>query len=176
MDSSYLLVEFRSIALGYKEVNSIILNYPVELFLVKNICPGSILFIFKGNDHDILGIKNYLKEKNISALPILNIHEGVIGRINSPDKSIKISSLMICEFKNSISAIKASELCLKASGVSIIKIHFQVGLFGKGILILSGLLSSLENSKETILNNFSDKEIVALEIIENPVEELIKCI
>ena len=83
---------------------------------------------------------------------------------------------MICEFKNSISAIKASDLCLKASGVSIIKIHFQVGLFGKGILILSGLLSSLENSKETILNNFSDKEIIALEIIENPVEELIKCI
>lgn len=176
MNSSYLLTEFSSIAIGYRELNCIILNYPIELFLVKNICPGNILFIFKGNDHDVLEIKKYLKGKNISALSLLNIHEAVISRINSTDKSGKIFSLMICEFKNSISAIKASDLCLKESDISLIKIHFQVGLFGKGIIILNGLFSSLEKSKETILNNFSNRDIVALEIIENPVEELIKCI
>ena len=54
MDSSYLLVEFSSIAIGYKEVNFIILNYPVELFITKNICPGHILFIYKGGDHEVL--------------------------------------------------------------------------------------------------------------------------
>ena len=83
---------------------------------------------------------------------------------------------MICEFKNSISAIKASDLCLKESNISLVKIHFQIGLFGKGITILSGLLSGLENSKKIILDNFSNRDIIALEIIENPVGELIKCI
>lgn len=176
MDSSYLLVEFSSIAIGYKEVNFIILNYPVELFMTKNICPGHILFIFKGGDHDVLEIKKYLREKNISTIPVLNIHEDIMKRINTSDKSLKISSLMICEFKNSISAIKASDLCLKESNISLVKIHFQIGLFGKGITILSGLLSGLENSKKIILDNFSNKGIIALEIIENPVGELIKCI
>ncbi|MBU5669778.1 BMC domain-containing protein [Peptoniphilus sp. MSJ-1] len=178
MLSSFLLVEFPSIAIGYKEINDIILNYPVYLFLSRNVCPGRIVFILNGNDNDILDIHNYFKTNKILSIDILNVEEEVIAKINKNTKASDISksSLMMCEFKNSISAIKASDLVFKAANVSLLKISFRVGLFGKSIAIFSGLLSDLESSKTIILDNFTNKDVVALEIIENPVGELLEWI
>lgn len=176
MLSSFSLVEFESIAKGYKEMNNIILNYPVSLFLSRNVCPGRMIFIFKGNESDILEIDKYFKSKNFSSIYILNIQEEIIEKINTVNKTKNISSLMICEFKNSIYAMKASDLCIKEANIDLIKLEFRIGLFGKSISVFSGLLSNLQSSKTKILDNFSNKDIVAIEIIENPVGELIKCI
>ncbi|OLR65527.1 BMC domain-containing protein [Peptoniphilus porci] len=176
MLSSFLLAEFQSIATGYKEMNNILLNYPVDLFLSKNICPGRMLFIFNGNESDILEIDKYFKSKKISSIYILNIHEEIIEKINTTKKPTNISSFMICEFKNSICAMKASDLCVKEANIELVKLEFRIGLFGKSISVFNGLLSSLQSSKIAILDNLSNNDIVAIEIIENPVGELIKCI
>lgn len=174
MENSFVLIEFTSIAKAYGTINYILLNHPVNIFFKKDLCPGRVLYILQGSSNDVIDIKSYLIENKIPTQSILNVSDEVINSLNKKNLS-NLNSILVCEFNKSIYAIKSCDLCYKKSIVDIVEIKFNVGLFGKAILVLSSDVSNLKNSMSLIEENFK-KNIIGLELIERPTKELIKCL
>lgn len=174
MSKSVCLLEFHSISKAFSTLNDILLRHTVKIFLDKKICPGRYIILFEGNENDIKEISdNIYGAKGVLCQIINSISEELINVLKKKSVPKFNKSIGIFEFVHTIDAIKLADIAIKQSGITINKIDFSLGLFGKGIIYCSGNISNLEDFKKYILENCSDKDIIGLEIILRPCEELI---
>ncbi|MDY2987879.1 MAG: BMC domain protein [Peptoniphilus sp.] len=176
MNKSFILIEFNQISKSYEILNDILLNYPVKIFLSKNICPGRILFILEGFDSDLISINIFCKDNHVNSDLVLNISKDIIKIINKNPSFKNFSSLFVLESKNSITAIKAADICNKYSNINLLKIQINLGLFGKGLFFAQGELSSTKQCSKLISKFFNENDIINTSIIERPTQELLKII
>lgn len=177
INKSICLLEFRSIAQTFAILNELILGFPVNVFLNRRICPGKYIILLDGNESDIAGCVNYVKDiKNITWRIVNSISSETCHALRHKVAISSNTPIGIFEFTNSCDAIKWADIAIKKSGLIINRIEFTIGLFGKGILVCSGTNASLQDFKNYMGENIKNKNIVDMEIISRPTEELIKLI
>lgn len=178
MDKSLALLEFNPITTGYIVVDKLLKTFSVNLIRHNRICPGALLSILSGNTEDINEIIEICTKNKIRCQSILNISEEIISYIdkNTLRKANKLNPIVnigIFETRHCLHAIKAADIMIKTSAVQIEKLDFSLGLYGKGLLIISGSISDLKSAIEMASEHVPEHDLLENAIIPNVASELI---
>lgn len=177
MKKTLLLLEFRSIAIGFVYLDEITKNFNVKIEKTGILCPGKYIIVCSGLQGEITSLDSYLDtlkdkytDKNISKILVSGVSVSILEKLNRAikfDKSVR--SLGLIEFSNSIRAIETADFLEDESPVEVVTIRAGVGMFDKGVVLFEGDTSAVKNSINRIKEK-NLKELINAECINSPSE------
>ncbi|MBN2371350.1 MAG: BMC domain-containing protein [Vicinamibacteria bacterium] len=148
--SSVGLVEVTSIAFGYLAEDAMLKTASVELLLARTICAGKYLVVVGG---DVASVEaaveagaNAAEGSLIEKRVIPHVHPSVFPAISmavdlSPDQT---KALGVIETFSASSIIEVADAAAKTAAVTLIRIHLAMAIGGKGLVLLTGDVASVE--------------------------------
>ena len=164
-------MEFRSIARGLECVNSLLKNFPVELVILKTLCPGKILASFTG---EIAAVQNALETAKNGDLTYIddfmlgNPVPQLIAAVRGVTPAADHGALGVMETFTASQGFVAADTAVKASGVSLVKIHIARGLAGKAHIYLTGSLGQVEAAIAAVEERFHPQVLGEQTIVASP--------
>ncbi len=179
MNKSLGLIEVRSIAIGIKAADEMLKSADVELVIATPICPGKYIIIVTGNVGSVKNaVETGIKIGDIFIVDnqiINNISEKVIPALSGTSQIDDVKSIGVIETISAVTSVKAGDIAVKVSNVDLIEIRIARGLGGKGFLIFSGELSSVNSAVKACMNELQDEgTIISSSVIASPHKELIE--
>lgn len=178
MNRSLGLIELRSIATGIKAADEMLKSADVELVLSTPICPGKYVILVSGNVGSVKNaVETGVREAGIFIVDshiINNVSEKVIPALSGTSCIDGVKSIGVIESMSALASIKAGDTAVKASNVELLEIRIARGLGGKGFVIFSGELSSVNSAVQACINQLQDSgQIIGTSVIASPHKELI---
>jgi microcompartment protein CcmL/EutN len=144
------LLEVTSIALGYQAEDAMLKAAPVELLLARTICSGKYLVIVGG---DVAAVEAAVEAGAVPAGGAL-IESRVIPHVH-PDVFPAISmaaavdperarALGVIETFSASSIVEVADAAAKSAEVQLLRIHVAMAIGGKGFVLLTGDVASVE--------------------------------
>lgn len=173
------LVELKSIPVGLETADEMLKAANVELVMATPICPGKYMILVTG---DVGAVKSAVESgKRIAGVFLVeshvinNIHEDVLVGLTGYTEIENIKSIGAIETISALTAIKAGDIAVKSSNVQLVEIRVAKGLGGKGFLIFSGEVSSVESAVKSCLNELGEYgSIISTSVIHSPHKSLIE--
>ncbi len=144
------LVELSSVATGYLAEDAMIKAAPVQLVLARTICSGKYLIVVAG---DVASVEASVNAGAAVAGASL-IEKRHIARVHAsvfPALSMAVDfdpgtmrSLGIIETFSASTTIEAADTAAKTAEVTLLRVHLAMALGGKGFVLLTGDVSSVE--------------------------------
>ncbi|MFB3815086.1 MAG: BMC domain-containing protein [Terriglobales bacterium] len=144
------LVEVSSVAIGYLAEDAMLKAAPVELLLARSICSGKYLIVVAG---DVASVNAAVDAGTaaaggciIEARRIPRVHPSVFPAIaNTVDLDpSQFASLGVVETFSASSIIDVADAAAKCANVALLRVHLAMALGGKGFVLLTGDVSSVE--------------------------------
>lgn len=181
MKKSLGLIELKSIPIGIKAADEMLKSGDVELILSTPVCPGKHIVIVSGR---VDAVKSSVKTGEIVGGTFLvqshilpNVDESIFPAISGTTDISEIKSLGIIETISALTSIQAGDIAVKASKVQLVEIRIARGLGGKGFLIITGEISSVNSAVNSCLNELKESgSITSYSIIASPHKDIINSI
>lgn len=136
------VIELKSIAKGVEATDAALKSAGIQLVSAHPACPGKFEMIITGPISDVTAALDHVKgrfEDNMVDSSIMGrIDAQVIEALFGTQAPEKKGSLGIVETFSAASAIKAADVAVKTSNVSIYELRVSRGMGGKGIVLLTG--------------------------------------
>lgn len=178
------LIELASIYKGYEVQDAILKSANVEKIIARTICSGKYLIIVRGTVADVEIAVSVAQKVGgfalIEATVIPNIAPDVLQAISGcsiiqSEKGEKIGGLLIVETFSVVTAIKAANIAVKKAILELNRIHIAMAVGGRGFLVITGNIASLESAVESIVESCKEEGLLAgFSLIKNPHEEVLK--
>lgn len=173
------LVELSSIALGYLAQDSMLKAAPVQLLLARTICSGKYLVVIGGDvasvgaavDAGARAAAHALIEQRV----IAQVHESVFPAISTavdiaPEQA---QALGVIETFSASSIIDVADAAAKSAEVVLLRIHLAMAIGGKGFVLLTGDVASVDAAVAAGVTVASEEGIlVGSAVIAAPAPEL----
>lgn len=178
MYKSIGLLEFKSIAKGIEVADEILKAADVQLVMSTPICPGKYIIIIAGkvgsvNTAIAVGQKMggfYL----IDTYNIPNIHVNVLPALTGTTEIEKVRDIGIIETMSAISSIKMADIAVKSSNVDLIEVRIARGLGGKGFLVMTGEISSINSAIKACKSGMGEEgEILCASVLSSPTKGIL---
>lgn len=144
------LVEVSSVAVGYLTEDAMLKAAPVELLLARSICSGKYLVVVSGDVASVAASVDagaaIAGASLIEKRHIPRVHPSVFPAIAmslSPDPT-QVRSIGVVETFSASSVIEAADTAAKSADVVLLRVHLAMALGGKGFVLLTGDVSSVE--------------------------------
>jgi len=175
---SLALLEFRNHPDAHYALNEILLNYQVTVVQSRRICPGRYILVFNGKTQDIKNALSHARslfgEKEIETAFIGGVSEPTVEALNRKKGDTLGDALAIVETRHALHAIAAADIAIENTPVSILKLDIGLGLFGKGVLHLTGRLADVQTAIRHIQGELDlDQKSITSRVISKPVKDLI---
>jgi microcompartment protein CcmL/EutN len=144
------LVELSSVATGYLAQDAMLKAAPVELLLARTICSGKYIVVVGGDvaaatasvDAGAAVSTGSLIERRV----IPRVHPSVFPAISMavdvpPDTT---GALGVIETFSASSIVEVADAAAKTADVSLLRVHLAMALGGKGFVLLTGDVASVE--------------------------------
>lgn len=144
------LVEVSSVAIGYLAEDAMLKSAPVELLLARSICSGKYLLVVGGDvasveaavDAGAAVATGALIERRV----IPHVHPAVFPAISmavdlEPEQ---VRALGVIETFSASSIVEVADAAAKSADVTLLRIHLAMAIGGKGFVILTGDIASVE--------------------------------
>jgi microcompartment protein CcmL/EutN len=144
------LLELTSVGIGYQAQDAMLKAANVELLVARTICSGKYLVVVGG---DVASVESSVAAGSAAAAGAV-IEERVIPRVHaavfpaismavelSPDT---MKALGVIETFSAASVIEAADAIAKAANVILFRIHLAMALGGKGFVLFTGDIASVE--------------------------------
>jgi len=144
------LVEVASIATGYLAQDAMLKAADVQLLLARTICSGKYLIVIGGEVAAVSAsveagagrCDGSLIEKRV----ITQVHQDVFPAIGlsvdvPPGRAL---ALGVIETFSASSIIDVADACAKSADVTLLRVHLAMALGGKGFVLLTGSVASVE--------------------------------
>ncbi len=166
MAISLALLQFKNISLGYISVDKLIKSTPVEVLKISNICPGALFVALSGNESDVADCEILAKDFDCLFQKIDNLNEDIKSLIKSNKrKKPSYNNVAIIETKKCVDAFVAADTCLKYSSVEVFRFDYQIGLFGKGVVFISGGIDDINAAIEKVETSLNKDKIANIALI-----------
>ena len=136
------VIELKSIAKGIEACDAALKSAGVRLISAHPACPGKYEIVLTGDIADVTAAIDHVKERFdggiVDASLMGRIDEQVITALFGSQSAEKGSSLGVIETYSAASAIKAADIAVKTSRVSIYDLRVSRGMGGKGIVLVTG--------------------------------------
>ena len=148
------LLELTSVAVGHLALDAMLKAAPVEVLLARSICSGKYLIAVAGDAASTMAAV----EAGAQLAPGALIEKRTISRLDpaifpaigmavSVDPS-EIQALGIIETFSAGSVIAVADTAVKTANVTLLRIHLAMALGGKGFVVMTGDVSSVEAAVE----------------------------
>lgn len=173
MKTSIGLLELRSIPPGIETADAVLKSASVELLLATPICPGKYVIIFSG----AVGAVDRAMETGektagswlVCRHTVHNVNAAVPAALLGTVDPGEIRSLGVLETISALGAVRAGDICAKAAAVRLLEIRIARGLGGKGYLILTGEVASVQAAITACTEELSETgEIISTSVIASP--------
>lgn len=144
------LLELTSVGLGYLAEDAMLKAASVELLVARTICSGKYLIVVGG---DVASVESSVVAGSAAAEGAV-IEEKVIPRVHSSVfpaialsvelKTGEADALGVVETFSASSVIEAADAIAKAANVTLLRIHLAMALGGKGFVLFTGDVASVE--------------------------------
>jgi microcompartment protein CcmL/EutN len=144
------LVEVASIATGYVALDAMLKVAHVDLLLARTICSGKYLIVVGGDvasvqasvDAGAERCKGSLIERRV----VTKVHPSVFPAIGLSVEAVpeRIKALGIIETFSASSIVDVADAAAKAADVVLFRIHLAMAVGGKGFVVLTGDIASVE--------------------------------
>jgi microcompartment protein CcmL/EutN len=146
------LIEVSSIAMGILAEDAMLKAASVELLLARTICSGKFLIAVGGDVASVqasvdAGAKTCTGSL-IEKRTIAHVHESIFPAIAMavdlpPDKA---KALGVIETFSASSIIDVADAAAKSADVTLLRIHLAMAIGGKGFVLMTGDVASVEAS------------------------------
>jgi microcompartment protein CcmL/EutN len=149
------LLEVTSVAIGYLAQDAMLKAASVEVLMARSICSGKYLVVVAG---DVASVQASVEAGGqvaagalIEKRTIARIHPAVFPAISmavdvAPDQ---IRALGVVETFSASSIIEVADAAVKSANVTLLRIHLAMALGGKGLVVMTGDVSSVEAAVQT---------------------------
>ena len=144
------LLELTSVGMGYQAQDAMLKAANVELLVARTICSGKYLVVVGG---DVASVESSVASGSAAAAGSV-IEERVIPRVHAavfPAISMAVDlnpdamkALGVIETFSVASVIEAADAIAKAANVVLFRIHLAMALGGKGFVLFTGDIASVE--------------------------------
>jgi microcompartment protein CcmL/EutN len=144
------LLETTSIGMGYQAEDAMLKAASVDLLLARTICSGKYLVVVGG---DVASVESSVEAGAVAATGAL-VEKRVIPRVHPavfPAISMAVDlrpeeakALGIIETFSASSIIDVADAAAKAAEVVLFRIHLAMAIGGKGFVLLTGDVASVE--------------------------------
>ena len=175
------LVEVSSIATGYVAQDAMLKAASVQLLLARTICSGKYLIVVGGDvasvqssvDAGAARCQGSLIERRV----ITKVHPSVFPAIGlSVDAEPgRVKALGVIETFSASSIVDVADAAAKAADVVLFRIHLAMAIGGKGFVVMTGDIASIEAAVAAGAAVASDEGIlVGKAVIPGPAKELFR--
>lgn len=166
------LVEVASIARGYVALDAIAKRAQVVVKAAKPVTPGKLLILFGG---DVAAVGESLEAAREAAGSLLvdelflpYAHAGLLAAVDGAVVVEPGESVGIVEMSTVAATLQAADVALKATEVSVLRLHLAIGIGGKGYFTLAGGLADVEAALEAVREAARLDRVVGIELIPRP--------
>ena len=143
------MVEFKSISRGMECVDGLLKGFPVELILLRVICPGKLLAAVAGDTAAVRGAVEQARSNDWSLTYIDDFFLGnpapsLLAALRGTAAVDREGALGIIETFTASSALLAADTAAKAAEITLVTVHVARGLAGKGHVYLVGSVGAVE--------------------------------
>jgi len=143
------LVELSSVAVGYLAEDAMLKASPVELLQARTICSGKYIVVVGG---DVAGVTAAVEGGAAVATGALieqrvipHIHPSVFPAVSlAVDVGALGGALGVIETFSASSIIEVADAAAKTADVLLLRVHLAMALGGKGFVLLTGDVASVE--------------------------------
>lgn len=173
MKKSIGILEFRSIAKGIEATDVMLKSADVRLILTSPLCPGKYITIVEGEVGPVkIAVEAGKRAGSDFALEghvISNVSEAVFPALTGTTQVDHYASLGIIETITAVSSVIAGDIAIKASNVTLVDIRIARGLGGKGFVLLTGEVASVNTAIRACEDKLREEgTIVATSVIASP--------
>jgi len=178
------IIELASIYKGYEVQDAVLKAANVEKLIARTICSGKYLMVIKGFVADVEAAIAVATQVGgfsvVNATTIPNIDPRIFPALagctvlerRAPEP---VGALLIIETFSVVSAIKAADFAVKEAPLEILRIHVAMAVGGKGFIVITGDVGSLEAAVRPAIDFCRDEGMLAgYTIIRNPHEDVLK--
>lgn len=178
------IIELASIYKGYEVQDAVLKAANVEKLIARTICSGKYLMVIKGFVADVEAAIAVATQVGgfsvVNATTIPNIDPRIFPALagctvlerRTPEP---VGALLIIETFSVVSAIKAADFAVKEAPLEILRIHVAMAVGGKGFIVITGDVGSLEAAVRPAIDFCRDEGMLAgYTIIRNPHEDVLK--
>ena len=175
------LVELSSIALGHEVEDTMLKTASVELLVARTICSGKYIVVVAG---DVAAVTSSVEAgaaraqgSLIEERVIPRVHPGVFPAIAGSVEleSSQARALGVVETFSASSIIEVADAAAKSAEVTLLRIHLAMAIGGKGFVLLTGDVGSVEAAVTAGSTVASDEGIlVGRAVIPAPSAELFR--
>ncbi|MGB8261533.1 MAG: BMC domain-containing protein [Terracidiphilus sp.] len=154
-NSSIGLIELSSVAQGYVVEDVMLKAASIRLLLARSICSGKFLIAVSG---DVTSVEAAVLAGAAAAGPTL-IERRLIPRVspsvlsaiaNAVDfEPSQLRAIGVIETFSAASIIEVADAAIKCANVTLLRIHLAMALGGKGFLLMTGDVSSVQAAVAT---------------------------
>jgi microcompartment protein CcmL/EutN len=148
------LLELTSVAIGHVALDAMLKAASVEVLLARSICSGKYLIAVAGDVASTMAAVEVGARLAPGALiekrAISHLDPAVFPAIaNAVDIApSEIRALGIIETFSAASIIEVADTAVKTANVTLLRIHLAMALGGKGFVVMTGDVSSVEAAVE----------------------------
>lgn len=173
------MVELSSIGLGYLVQDTMLKAANVELVIARTICSGKYICVVAGGVSNVESAVSAGVEQAqsglIDSIVIPRVHPQVFpalgGTVVLEEKGL--AALGIVETFSAASALQAADEAVKASNVTLFRLHLAMAVGGKGFLLMTGSVADVTAGVAAAANSAGEKGLlVSKVVIPRPQKEL----
>jgi microcompartment protein CcmL/EutN len=175
------LVEVASIATGYVALDAMLKAASVQLLLARTICSGKYLIVVGG---DVASVQSSVdagaalcRGSLIERRVVTKVHPGVFPAIGLSVEAVpeRTKALGIIETFSASSIVEVADAAAKAAEVVLFRVHLAMAIGGKGFVLMTGDIASVEAAVSAGAAVASDEGIlVGKAVIPGPAKELFR--
>jgi microcompartment protein CcmL/EutN len=175
------LVEVASIAVGYVAQDAMLKAASVELLLARTICSGKYLIVIGG---EVASVQSSVDAgaalcggSLIERRVVTKVHPSVFPAIGlSVDAAPeRVSALGLIETFSASSIVEVADAAAKAADVVLFRVHLAMAIGGKGFVLMTGDIASVEAAVAAGAAVASEEGIlVGKAVIPGPAKELFR--
>jgi len=175
------LLELSSIALGHLAEDAMLKSAPVDLLQARTICSGKYIVVVGGDVAAVTAAVDAGAAVSTGALierrVIPRVHPSVFPAISmavdvSPEA---MGALGVIETFSASSIIEVADAAAKTAAVELLRVHLAMALGGKGFVLLTGDVASVEAAVGAGCEIAADEGIlVGRAVIARPRRELFR--
>ena len=173
-----IVFEYASISEGLKICDDVLTQYQLELIKHDIRCPGRYSCLLSGSDANVKQAERYLQSKDSIHLKsykaIYNLREDLLKDVSNTLRPNPHEDMLIIETKHLVDGYFVLDQILKRSSISGFSLLNRLGLFGKGVVMVTGKTQSIQLANRVI----NEPDLVDLiwhaEVIQSPSFDIIK--
>lgn len=172
-EPALVLFEFSSIAWGMVAADAMVKRSAVELIHAGTVQPGRYLVLLGG---EVAEVEEAMKAGKSVGGPAVEdviwlpgVHPDVMVALHpanqAPRTTTNQDALGIVETRTAPAAIHAGDIAVKGAQIQLLSIRVSDGLGGKGLVLLTGLVSDVEAALELVRNRLDSLTLLHSEVI-----------